>query len=215
MKRAERFHPYGTHENAVQGSPTLVFDQPTGGKPETSADAEDTINTEGNKAAVSSFYRSRPLHVIEWSFDVRSRSGLRMAKGLLARIARSSSETGPSSSPGPKSGRVCGAPRASTWHLPVSAHRNQRNDAPDTIAAAVEVIPTIRPMVYQNPHLLKSQPKETEPVSKYAMIERGRRKVESSLCGELSKYYTRENGLWPRSELLAEGKPRVSPMCPE
>ena len=125
MERAERFHPYGTRENAVPGSPTLVVNQPTGGKPETSVDAEETNNfTEKNKSAVSSIYRSRPLHVIERSFDVRSRSGLQTAKGLPARVAPNSSEMGPSSLPGPKGGRVCETPRASTQRLPVSEHRN-------------------------------------------------------------------------------------------
>ena len=96
-------------------------------------------------------------------------------------------------------------------HSLVCAHRNQRNDAPDTIAAAVEVIPTIRPMVNPSPLLFKGKTKETETVSKYARIERGRRANERSLCEELSKYYARENGLWSHSGLIAEGKPRVSP----
>ena len=74
MERTERFRPYGIrtraraveHENAVPGPSTLVLNpglhvgsptpEPTGGKPETSADAERTdIYTEGNRVAVSSF----------------------------------------------------------------------------------------------------------------------------------------------------------------
>ena len=84
---------------------------------------------------------------------------------------------------------------------------------PDTMAAAVEVIPTIRPVVNQDPLLQKARRKETEAVSKYARIERGRRSSERTLCEELSRYYARENGAWSRSELIAEGKSRVSPIC--
>ena len=93
-----------------------------------------------------------------------------------------------------------------------SAHRNERNDAPDKIAAAVEVIPTVRPKVNSEPLLYGSKTKESEAVSKYAKIERARRAHEGSLCEELSKYYAREKGLWSRSALIAEGKLRVSPM---
>ena len=125
MERTERFRPYGTrtraraveHENAVPGSSTLVLNptlhvgsptpEPTGGKSETLADAENTYNNaEGNEAAVSSFYRSCPLHAIERSFDVRSQSGFQTAGELPARVAPSSSGMGPGSSLGHKSKRA-------------------------------------------------------------------------------------------------------------
>jgi hypothetical protein len=96
---------------------------------------------------------------------------------------------------------------------PVSTHRIQRNYAPDTIGCnlvAVEMIPTVRQVVNQEPCLLRREVKYTEPESSNALEERERRNVERDHYQELSRYYplARDQRAWTRPLLLARGKHR-------
>ena len=86
---AGRFQPYGTsctrpyeYRNVEAGPSTLVASpvpyvdlstsQPSGGIPETAADAETTQTiTEEEKTSVSAFYCSHIPRVVGWSLDVR------------------------------------------------------------------------------------------------------------------------------------------------
>ena len=87
-------------------------------------------------------------------------------------------------------------------------HCIQPNDTPDLVecnTAAVEVIPTIREMVNEEPYLLVTKTIE-KSVSHPADMERERRNTERQLYQELSKYYPRGQRPWARSTLLWEGK---------
>ena len=88
-----RFQPYGMPStcldervNAEAGPSTLApphfpyvdwtTSQPSGGRSETTADAEQHQTlTEEDRATVSNFYCSRVPRVTEWSFGVRGQSG--------------------------------------------------------------------------------------------------------------------------------------------
>jgi hypothetical protein len=110
------------------------------------------------------------------------------------------------------------------WLLQVSVHHIQQNDTPDVIgcdAAVVEFIPTIRRVVYQEPHLKTKRRKETNNVpeggnagrelerrKERAKEERERRDEERRLLGELSRYYLRPEGKWPHVNLISRGKHR-------
>lgn len=71
---------------------------------------------------------------------------------------------------------------------------------------AVEIIPTIRQVVYQEHHLFVIEADEGKPRSKHAKKERERRNTVRGMFQELSRYYPRVKGLWRRHELLSEGK---------
>lgn len=95
--------------------------------------------------------------------------------------------------------------------LPVSTRRIQRNDASDTIGSdsvAVDVIPTIRQVVYHEPSLFMVRAKQGERNSKGAEKERNRRNVRRGLFQELSRYYLCLSGSWTRAKLLSKGKHR-------
>ena len=222
-----RFQPYGTSSaylnepgNMEAGSSTLaplavpLIPQPSGGRSETTADAEFQTFTEEHRATVSDFYCSRIPRVTEWSLDVRSPSGpgSPMAKGkyALAVCGRGGTVTGCATGcSGERNSRKL---RASTWLWLVSTYPTP-NDAPELIdcnAVAAEIIPTIRPQVYLEHRLKKGRGVRTAKGTKSADDEFERRNMERSLYQELSRYYPLgcKRELWARPSLLLKGKHR-------
>ena len=92
----------------------------------------------------------------------------------------------------------------SIYHIP----RNYATDLIDCDAAAVEIIPTIRPLVNQKPCLLTKKGKRTTPGLKYANEEFERRNEERRLFQQLSRYYLlrQDRYSWTRSPLLFHGE---------
>ena len=96
----------------------------------------------------------------------------------------------------------------------VSTYPISWNDVPDLIdcdVVAIEIIPTIRPLVYLEPCLITSPVEPGKRIaegSKTADNEFKRRNVERALYQELSRYYPLGPGQkeWGRPNLLSNGK---------
>lgn len=75
----------------------------------------------------------------------------------------------------------------------------------------MEVIQTVRQVIYQEPRLRgvkteEAEAEEEQEMSEAARTERERRSAERNLYQELSRYYPRSRGLWTRTQLLMSGK---------
>ena len=208
------------HRNAEAGTSRLVpslppyvgstTSQPPGWIPERSADAESTQSTtEEDEALVSGFYRSKLPRVIEWSFGVRCpRSGT-----SRKRSSEFDSEITIDSAAGSKGGRGCPVYHTSPMRWTVSKYTINQNGAPDQVdcnTVAVKVVPTIRPVVNEDPCLaIKAHtraPGREVSVNAKRKRRRALRQTESLL--ELSRYYQPKQGeqMWDRLPLVKEGK---------
>jgi hypothetical protein len=98
-------------------------------------------------------------------------------------------------------------------HWPVSTYIVKRDGVPELVGCntvAVDIIPTIRPVVYEHPCLftrrakLEQGPKNTKVTGR----ERERRATERALVRELSRYYKlgKDQNKWGRPQLLEKGK---------
>ena len=86
----------------------------------------------------------------------------------------------------------------------------KRNGAPDTTdrnADILEIVPIMRPLVYQHPQLAKGDCASQEG-SKGAIREKKRRDTDRRYFGELSRYYQLPLGkkAWGRPLLLKKSK---------
>jgi len=78
----------------------------------------------------------------------------------------------------------------------------------DRNTVALEVIPTLRPIVNPEPCLFIKEGARTEPRSKSAKEERKRRDDERTLLKEFSRYYplAQDQKTWGRPKLLLQGE---------
>jgi len=91
----------------------------------------------------------------------------------------------------------------------------KQNGAPDTTnfnLGVLELLPTFRQVVYQEPQLLEGQARQLPGATRHAELERRRRREERSLFEELSRYYELplRQKKWRRPELLKKGKRQPS-----
>ena len=167
LTQTGRFQPYGMSHtrpneywNAEAGLSIMVAPpaqyvhpptwQPSGGIPETTADAETTQTfTEEDKVPVSDLYCSHIPRVTEWLFGVRRLSGpsAPVAGDHLAPAVYRCRRTPSSYATGRSGERDSRKPQPSMRLWLVSTYCISRNDAPDPIdrnAVAVENISAIR-----------------------------------------------------------------------
>ena len=85
-------------------------------------------------------------------------------------------------------------------------------DANDFNLVILELLPTFRPAVYQEPQLLEGQARQFPGATRHAELERRRRREERALFEELSRYYELplRQKKWRRPELLKKGKHQSS-----
>ena len=98
---------------------------------------------------------------------------------------------------------------------PVSVFYTKQNGMPDTTDCdldILELLPTFRPAVYQEPQLFEGKARPSPEVTRHAELERRRRREDRVLFEELSRYYKLplRQKKWRRPELLKKGKPRPS-----
>jgi len=189
--------------------------QPTGGTPETTADAEQNqTTTEDDEIPVSNFYCSPVPHVTDRLFDVRHpEPGAPVAKGHHALTASEIAGTCANCRYGRKLSGGLGSSQAIGTPLLVSINQILQNNTPDPTdrnSAAAEIISVFRQPVYNEDRLHRVYGHRTGAGGKKADAEWERRDETRKVYQRLSRLYRLKEGRgrdsWTMTELVSKGK---------